>query len=139
MTGPKEFVQINAGTAPSGVIWDSLRAHLRGLLIQQVARTKGKPREWKRVSRKEATQAERRYVEDPTPDRQKEWLDKQQVYKMAIIRKSENRRISQRQCQFGEGERVGRMLSLLIRSNTPPPLFGGLGHQVGRCPLMQQR
>lgn len=69
-----EFVEMNTGTAPAGKVWDSLKAYLRGLIIQQVAKTKGKSREWERDIRREVMQEERQ----PTLDRQREWLDKQQ-------------------------------------------------------------
>lgn len=38
---------------------------------------------------------------------------------MAIIRKTENKRLFQRQKCFGEGEKVGRMLALLAKTNSP--------------------
>ena len=65
-------------------------------------------------------QAEKRYIEAPTPHSLKEWLEKQQIYKMTILKRTEGKRIFQKQNQFGERERVGRLLSLLIRTNSPP-------------------
>ena len=116
----KEYLQINTGSAPTGVVWDSLKAFLRGLLIQQVARIKREGREREGKLGLEVAQAEARFIEEPTPTRQKEWLGKQLEHKTVNMRKLESKRILQRQCQFGEGEKVGRMLLLLCRTNSPP-------------------
>lgn len=43
-TSLKEFMMCNSGTAAGGVVWDALKAFLRGLLIQQIARVKRKTR-----------------------------------------------------------------------------------------------
>ena len=68
----KEYLQINTGSAPTGVVWDSLKAFLRGLLIQQVARVKREGREREGKLGLEAAQAEARFIEEPTLTRQKE-------------------------------------------------------------------
>lgn len=36
----KEFIELNVGTAPISVIWDTLKAFLRGILIQQEVKIK---------------------------------------------------------------------------------------------------
>lgn len=106
----KEFVELNTGTASVGVVWDTLKAFLRELLFQQVVKIKKKSREWVGQVRKEAMASERQYVIDPTPEKQEIWLKKQQEYKVAITRKTENKRLFQKQNYFGEGEKMGRML-----------------------------
>lgn len=92
----KDFLELNTGTAPVGVVWDTLKAFLRGLLIKQAAKIKKKSREWEEHIRKEVIESERQYVIDPTPEKRETWLKKQQEYKVAIIRKNENKRLFQR-------------------------------------------
>lgn len=75
----KEFVKFNVSTAPVGVTWDALKAFLQGILIQQVVKIKRKSREWKELIRKEVIKAEKQYVEDTTPEKQRIWLNQQQI------------------------------------------------------------
>lgn len=49
----KGFVEFNEGTATTGVLLDTLKAFLRGILIQQVVKVKKKSREWEESIRKE--------------------------------------------------------------------------------------
>lgn len=36
----KEFIKFNSGTAPLGIMWDTLKAFLRGVLIRQISHIK---------------------------------------------------------------------------------------------------
>lgn len=45
-------------------------------------------------------------VNDPTPDRLRAWIDKQQNYRLMILRNVENKQLFQKQLAFGEGESV---------------------------------
>lgn len=116
----EEFVVFNEGTAAVGVQWDTLKAFLRGILIQRVAEIKKRSREWEESIRKEMEKAEKQYIEDPTPEKQNVWLNKQENYRIAVLRKVENKRLFQKQLAFGEGESVGRMLAYLVRTNSSP-------------------
>lgn len=62
----EEFMRINAGTASTGVVWDTLKAYLRGILIQQIARVKRQVREQENLTGNKVTEAERQYVERTT-------------------------------------------------------------------------
>lgn len=86
-------------------------------LIQQVAKNKRRSREWEESIRKEMLVTEKQYVENPTLEKQRRWLNKQQEYEIAVTRKGENKRLFQKQCAFGEG---GHMLALLVKTNTSP-------------------
>lgn len=91
------------------MVWDSLKAFLRGLLIQHITRVKKKSRAQGEHIRNEVMdmELERQYVLDPSPGKQELWTRKQQEYKAVITRNAENRRLFQRQRCFEEGERVG--------------------------------
>ena len=114
----KEFVDINEGTSGTGILWDTLKAYLRGVLIQQIAKFNKKARESEEKSRREVLEAENNYVGDPTPKGKKIWLEKQQAYKSVITREVETRRLFLRQSSFAEGEGVGRMLAQVVKSNS---------------------
>lgn len=51
-----EFIVLNKDTTTRGVMWDTLKAYLRGLLIQQVARIKKMSLNWEEKVRKELPQ-----------------------------------------------------------------------------------
>lgn len=36
----REFVDVNRGTTSEGIVWDTLKAFLRGLLMQQITKIK---------------------------------------------------------------------------------------------------
>lgn len=72
-----------------------------------MAKIKNKSREWEESIRKALVKAENQYEEDPTPEKQRIWLNKQQDYRIAVIRKAENKQLFQKQAAFGEGESVG--------------------------------
>lgn len=62
----EEFIENNQGTASEGVVWDSLKAFLRGVLIQQVAWAKKQSKANSEQIRDEASNLERQYIKDPT-------------------------------------------------------------------------
>lgn len=101
-------------------MWDALKAFLRGILIQQVAKIKQVSREWENKIKKELATAEKEYVEDPSPEKQGEWLNEQQECKVVVTRKSENKRLFQKQFAFGERKNVGWMLAHLVITNSSP-------------------
>lgn len=117
-----EFIRFNSGTVTKGVMWDTLKAYLRGLLIQKVYKIKKASRDWEDKTRRELMEAEKEYVKEPLPDKQKVWEKKQQSYKDAILRKVENKRLFQRQIIYGEGEKVGKMLASIVKNNSPPSM-----------------
>lgn len=114
-----KFVVINSGSASQGMVWDSLKVFLRGILLQNITRVKRQSREKGDQIRKEVRDLEKQYVADPSPGKQQLWVEKQQEYKMDMLKNTENKRLFQRQRHFGEGEKVGRMLALLADTNSP--------------------
>lgn len=55
----EEFMRINAGTASPRVVWDTLKAFLRGVLIQQIAGVKRQAREQEKLTGNKVTEEER--------------------------------------------------------------------------------
>lgn len=41
-----EFVELNLDYAPDGVVWDTLKGFLQGIMIQQVLKLKKQSKEW---------------------------------------------------------------------------------------------
>lgn len=86
-----DFIEINEGTVPPIVLWDALKAFLRGVLIQQVAKFNKEARNGEEKIQKEVFEAESNDMMDPTPEREKTWLDKLQDYKVVVMQKAETR------------------------------------------------
>lgn len=129
----KEFIDFNTDTTTRGVMWDALKSYLRGLLIQQVSRTKKKSSEWEVKIRAELAAAEREYLKEPSADTRSKWENKQQTYKEVMVRKSENKRMFQKQIAYGEGEKVGRMLAYIVRASASPsaiPAIRTMGGEI---------
>lgn len=69
-----------------------MKAYLRGVLNQQVAKFNKEARVGEENIQREVIEAENNYVINPTPRREKIWLDKQD-YKIAVMRKAETRQL----------------------------------------------
>lgn len=67
--------------------------------------------------------AEARNVEDPTPDRYRDWSEEQEEYKKLVLTKVENKRLFKKQSFFGEAERVGHILALIVKANAPSSII----------------
>lgn len=90
-----------------GVIWDTLKAFLHGIMIQQVSKIKKRTKDWESVAGETVVTMEEQYVSNPTPDTLRAWSEEQWTYRTLMARKAENKQLFQRQNIFGEGERVG--------------------------------
>lgn len=81
----REFVEINQGTVTPAVLWDALKAFLRGVLIQQMAKFNKEARSEDEKSLRKVLEAENNYIRNPTPEKEIAWQDKQQEYKPVIM------------------------------------------------------
>lgn len=98
-----EFIDSNQGSASEGIVWDTLKAFLWGLMIQQISKIKKQTKEWERSIGERITIAEEQYINKPTPNTLKHWIEEQHNYRLVALRKSENKYLSQSQVAFGEG------------------------------------
>ena len=62
----QEYWQLNRGTAGAGVVWDTLKAFLRGCLIKEISGIKTRSREWEDKVRDEMKSREQALVVDPS-------------------------------------------------------------------------
>lgn len=101
-------MELNQGSAAPPVLWDTLKAFLRGVLIQQMAKFNKEARSEEEDTLKDALEVENNFIRNPNPELERTWQEKQQKYKLVVIQKAETRRLLQRQEFMVEGERVGR-------------------------------
>lgn len=110
-----EFLQFNRGSASAVVVWDTLKAFLRGCLIKEIAGIKTRSREWENRVREELKEREQALVRDPSKSNQESWKEAQVVYNSVWLSAAEKRRYFQQQSYFEEGENTGRLLALIAR------------------------
>lgn len=113
-----ECMSINAGRVPLGVVWDALKASLRGMLIQRVARVKTQTREQEKLIMNKVTEVERQYIVRLPPEALLDWVKAQQEYKDVLLAKAENTLMFDRQRYYVEGESAGNLLARLVGANT---------------------
>lgn len=87
------------------MLWDTLKAFLRGVLIQQMAKFNKEARSEEEGTLRDALEAENNFIRNPTPELESTWQEKQQKYKLVVMQKVETRRLLQRQEFMVEGEK----------------------------------
>lgn len=109
-----------------------MKAFLRGLLISQISKIKKQTNVWERSMGDKVATAERHYINNPSQETLRAWIDKQNNYRLVTLQRSENKYLFQRQVAFGEGETVGRMLAPLVGSNSPTSVVSSITARDGR-------
>lgn len=138
MEGLTEFINMNLGSAPLGVVWDSLKAFLRGVLIQKISYAKKQSQVEELEAKERVRRAEVQYVETPSPANYETWVGRQDEYSRVLREKMEKNRLFQRQSFFGEGEQVGKALSLIIKANGPSSIVPAIeGREGSKKPLLK--
>ena len=113
------FLDDNKLSAAPGVVWDTLKAFIRGMCIKEISFIKTRNRQWARDAEKAVEKAEERYLLDPIPERGREWIDAQKLYRTIHLQQADNKRFFTSQNYFEEGEKTGHMLSMVARSQQP--------------------
>lgn len=104
--GIKSFLYYK-GTMFLGVVWDGLKAHVRGLMIKQI---------FIKMATKEARKPEERYIKNPSPASERSWLAAQSLHQQVILTTAENKRFFTQRKYFEEGENTGHVLAVTARS-----------------------
>lgn len=110
------FIQCNQSTAAPGIVWDALKAHLRGLIIKQISAIKSNNREWETLDSAESRKAEEHCIAQPSPDSERSWLDAQSP----VVFMGQKRFFMQ-QRHFEEGENTGHVLSVISQAQWAKP------------------
>lgn len=74
------FLHHNRGLAKLGVVWDALKAYMRGLIIRQISNIKTATKEWGTLVLSEAKKAEEHYVMNPSLALERSWLAAQSMH-----------------------------------------------------------
>lgn len=110
-----EFIQFNRWSASAAVVWDLLKAFLRGCLIREITGIKNRSREWEDRVRDEMRKREQALVTDPSQSNNKAWTEAQSLYNSTLMSTAEKRRYFLQQSYFEEGDNSGQLLALVAR------------------------
>lgn len=111
-----EFLHINRGTAKPTVVWDTLKAHMQGLIIRQISKIKTKTKDWENTVMQAASEAEAQYIQDPTDNTERRWLEAQALYQQVSLNAAENKRFFIKQNYFNEGQNTGHLLAVIAKA-----------------------
>lgn len=85
----REFLIFNKHYANGAVVWDAIKAFLRGLLIREISGIKKRSREWEDTVRLELQNREMVLMMDPTPAKQNSWKEAQSLYNKVVLSTAE--------------------------------------------------
>lgn len=81
----REFLHFNRGSASAAVVWDTLKAFLRGCLIREIAGIKTRSREWESRVRDEVKEREQALIADPSQSNHDSWREAQAMYNSILL------------------------------------------------------
>ena len=116
------FLDDNKSSAAPGVIWDTLKAFIRGMCIKEISLIKTRNRQWAYEAERVVEKAEELYLQDPTPEQEGKWKDAQKIYRTIHLQQADNKRFFTSQTYFEEGEKTGHMLAMIAKSQQPSQL-----------------
>ncbi|XP_069604436.1 G-patch domain and KOW motifs-containing protein isoform X1 [Ranitomeya imitator] len=109
----EEFFKINDGSAECHVVWDTMKAYLRGILFWDISRHKTRTRVQDQAVLEELKAAEAALGAHCTRESQSRMRKAQQEVNQLYLRKAERLRDFQRASFYSEGEKVGYLLSVV--------------------------
>lgn len=112
----REFLIFNKHSGSGEVVWYSIKAFLRGLLIREISGIKRRSREWEDTVHLELQTREMALVADPTPANQNSWKEAQSLYNKVVLSTTEKKRYFLQQNYFEEGENTGHLLAMVAKA-----------------------
>ncbi|OCU00255.1 hypothetical protein XELAEV_18006034mg [Xenopus laevis] len=80
------YVDINKGTASPQIVWDSLKAYAREAYIQQIMQFNVKTQEEVDKLEQQATEAEKLFCHNPSPQTKARWLTSQNTLEVILTK-----------------------------------------------------
>lgn len=94
--------------------------------IKRITRIKTDTKAWETAVRGKVTEAEDRYIANPTDDTKRAWLGAQSMSRQLALQLSENKRFFQQQSHFEEGEATGHMLMVMAHAQWSSSLISAI-------------
>lgn len=125
------FFGDNKGSSSAMMVWDTMKAYLRGLIIKEISKIKLATRQWEEELTQRVKQTEQEYTSDPNREKFGAWQDAQNLYKKLVLTKAENNRFLQNQKHYEMGEQVGHMLAMITRNQEGPSTIAAIEDRKG--------
>lgn len=109
------FLQ-NSNSAPHHVIWDAMKATLRGILIQQISRAKAQRRRIEEGLRSQVTATEQCFIISRSKPTARRWRQAQEDLSAFLLESAVNKRQFLQQTFFEEGEKAGHLLASVTQA-----------------------
>lgn len=116
LTELREFFTVHAASSNRALVWDTMKAVLRGLYIRDISRRKSKTRELMVALQKRVAETEVSFTRTPTSITKHDWEEAQKLLKEHMLSVADNKRFFLKQKYFMEGESAGHLLSTIVRS-----------------------
>ncbi|XP_041430893.1 uncharacterized protein LOC108700058 isoform X3 [Xenopus laevis] len=114
-----EYWELNNGTASSGIVWEACKATMRGALTTAIRGARVEAVRELEERQRVSAEAERNYIEKVGPDTLGALRAAQTAVEEARIKTTQKRLLYATQKTFDKGEKNGKILAYLTRSQTP--------------------
>lgn len=112
----QEYFQLNESTSSPAVVWDTMKAVVRGLYIREISRRKSKSRELTLAHQQQVVDTESRFVLNPSPAAKAAWEEAQKLLRDHMLSRADNKRFFTQQKYFIEGESSGHLLATVVKA-----------------------
>ena len=112
--------------------WDALKACLRGTFIEEIAAIKHNSSDLLDRVEDQVRQLELAYVLDPSEPAREAWTSGQDSLDRLRSSVAERKRFFTQQAYYEEGEKTGRLLARIARSQQASPAIGAIRDTQGR-------
>lgn len=114
-----EYWQLNSGSSDPLTEWEAFKAVMRGVLIHAIASYRAKLRGRRLTLEREVATAEAAYIKQPGSDTCTHFREAQRNYDLHLTDYTQKRLLSQRQSICAEGDKNGRALAFLAKTEMP--------------------
>lgn len=116
------------------VVWDAMKAYLRGVVIKEISKIKLATRQREELIMQRVKQTQQEFRLDPIEEKCAVWQEAQKIYKDTVMIKAENSRFLQCQKHYEMGEQVlkwGNMLALIAHNQEGPSSIVAIADKKG--------
>lgn len=87
----EEYFQINGDSLSHALVWDAMKAVVRGLYIREISRHKSKTRELTVTLQNRVSDTEAQFVCNPTDSTKANWIEAQSILKDHMLHMADNK------------------------------------------------
>lgn len=121
----------NSGSASHHVVWDAMKATLRGVLIQQISRVKARRRRVEEGLRSQVIATEQSFITSRSRPAARRWKQAQEDLNAFFLESAANKRQFLNQTFFEEGEKAGHLLASVAQAQRGTTHISALLDQSG--------